>query len=295
MENTAEKTAITVETTIQAPVEKVWKFWTEPKHITQWNNASADWHTPRAENDLRVGGSFTSRMEAKDGSMGFDFTGTYSTVKEHELIGYSLEDGRKVQITFTPNGQETRVSEVFDADQSHPAEMQQAGWQAILDNFKNYVEASAKPITQYYEISIQAPAEKVYSTMLDEKHYREWTADFNPTSHYEGSWEKGAKVRFLGTDKDGNTGGMVSRIKENIPNKFISIEHLGIIQNETEITSGPEVEGWAGALENYTFEETDGVTLLSIDTDTNQEYEAYFSETWPKALQKLKAICEAGS
>jgi uncharacterized protein YndB with AHSA1/START domain len=140
MENTAENTAITVETTIQAPIEKVWKFWTEPQHITQWNNASEDWHTTRTENDLRVGGSFTSRMEAKDGSAGFDFTGNYTTVQEHERIEYSLEDGRKVTVEFAPNGTETRVKETFEADNAHPVDMQQAGWQAILDNFKNYVE-----------------------------------------------------------------------------------------------------------------------------------------------------------
>lgn len=295
MESTAEKTVITVETTIQAPVEKTWQFWTEPQHITQWNNASEDWHTPKAENDLREGGSFTSRMEAKDGSMGFDFTGTYTTVKEHDRIEYTMEDGRKVRIMFASNGNVTHVTETFDADNSHPAEMQRAGWQAILDNFKNYVEASGKLKTLHYEITIQAPAEKVYRSMLDEKHYREWTTEFNPTSHYEGSWDKGAKILFLGSDKDGNTGGMVSRIKENIPSKFVSIEHLGIVQHGAEITSGPEVEGWAGALENYTFSETGSGTLLSVNTDMNQEFEAYFSETWPKALQKLKAICEAGA
>jgi hypothetical protein len=131
--------------------------------------------------------------------------------------------------------------------------------------------------------------------MLDGKHYREWTSAFNPSSRFQGSWEKGAKILFLGADEEGNSGGMVSRIKENIPNKFVSIEHLGMVQNEKEITSGQEIESWAGALENYTFSENNGVTLLSVDTDTNQQYKDYFAETWPKALHKLKAICEAGS
>ncbi|MDO6392252.1 SRPBCC family protein [Pontibacter sp. BT731] len=143
MENTSKNTTITISANIQAPVAKVWQCWTEPQHITQWNNASADWYTPRAENDLRVGGTFLSRMEAKDGSMGFDFTGTYTDVQEHARIAYILEDGRTVTISFEPNGTETRLTEVFDADPSHSVEMQQAGWQAILDNFKNYVEAAA--------------------------------------------------------------------------------------------------------------------------------------------------------
>ncbi|MDQ3279407.1 MAG: hypothetical protein M3Q06_13845, partial [Bacteroidota bacterium] len=110
---------------------------------------------------------------------------------------------------------------------------------------------------------------------------------------YEGSWEKGAKIHFLGEDKEGNCGGMVSRIKENIPTRFVSIEHLGILQNGQEITTGPEVEAWAGSLENYTFTEEDGQTLVSVDADSNKDFHAYFFETWPKALAKLKELCEA--
>ncbi|SIQ90087.1 SRPBCC family protein [Pontibacter lucknowensis] len=295
MENTAKTSPITIGASIQAPVEKVWQFWTEPQHITRWNNASEDWHTPRAENDLQVGGKFSSRMEAKDGSMGFDFNGTYTDVQEHKRIAYTLEDGRKVEIRFESEGEETRVTESFEADPSHSAEMQQTGWQAILDNFKKYVEESSKPVTLHYDISIAAPADKVYRTMLDPEQYKAWTAVFHPTSHYKGSWEKGAKILFLGIDEDGKVGGMVSRIKENIPNQFISIEHLGLVQNGNEITSGPEVAGWAGALENYTFTEAEGETVLAVDVDTNQEYEAYFAETWPKALQKIKEMCETES
>lgn len=139
METTSDK--ITIETTVNAPVEKVWEIWTEPKHITQWNNASEDWHTPRAENDLRPGGKFLSRMEAKDGSFGFDFGGTYDEVKSNEFIEYSMEDGRKVQITFLGNGNETKIEESFETENTHPAEMQRSGWQSILDNFKKYAEA----------------------------------------------------------------------------------------------------------------------------------------------------------
>jgi uncharacterized protein YndB with AHSA1/START domain len=135
---------ITVETTVQAPVEKVWEYWTEPTHIKQWNSASEDWHTPIAENDLRVGGNFLSRMEAKDGSFGFDFGGTYDEVKLHEVIAYSLGDGRKVAITFKGQDQVTQVVETFDAETENSAELQQQGWQAILDNFKKYAEATTK-------------------------------------------------------------------------------------------------------------------------------------------------------
>src|ERR1041384_1412483 len=101
---TMEKTIITVENTVNAPEEKVWEFWSKPEHITKWNNASDDWHTPRAENDLRVGGSFSARMEAKDGSFGFDFGGVYDDVRKNEYIAYTLGDNRKVQVTFTAQG-----------------------------------------------------------------------------------------------------------------------------------------------------------------------------------------------
>ncbi len=132
---------ITVRATINATPEKVWEFWTKPEHITQWNSASDEWHTPVAENDLRAGGQFKSRMEAKDGSMGFDFGGVYDEVVPHQLITYTIGDGRKVRITFANNGMETEVEETFDAENQNPAEMQQAGWQAILNNFKKYAES----------------------------------------------------------------------------------------------------------------------------------------------------------
>jgi len=137
-----EKTVVTVESTIQAPVEKVWETWTQPKHITQWCNASEDWQAPRAENDLREGGSFVTRMEAKDGSMGFDFGGVYDAVRKNEYIEYTMEDGRKVQITFYPKGKETKVVESFEAESQNPVELQRGGWQAILDNFKKYTESN---------------------------------------------------------------------------------------------------------------------------------------------------------
>ena len=137
---TQEKTIITVQNIVNAPVEKVWEYWTKPEHITKWNNASDDWHTPRAENDLRVGGSFASRMEAKDGSFGFDFGGVYDDVRKNEYIEYTIGDGRKVEITFSSRGNETKVVEKFEAESTNPVEMQKGGWQAILDNFKKYTE-----------------------------------------------------------------------------------------------------------------------------------------------------------
>lgn len=139
---TKDKIAITVQTTIKAPIDKVWKQWTNPDDIIKWNNASPDWHTPKAENDLLAGGRFLSRMEAKDGSTGFDFTGTYDDVKDKELIEYTLDDNRKVKVQFMDAGDQTQVVETFEAENENPIEMQRDGWQAILDNFKKYTEAN---------------------------------------------------------------------------------------------------------------------------------------------------------
>ena len=138
---TTQRTQVTIDTTINANVETVWQCWTSPEHITQWNNASDDWHTPRATNDLRVGGKFNSRMEAKDGSEGFDFEGVYTQVELHHFFAYEMSDGRKVSVTFDGHGDHTHVTETFDAEDTNPVEMQRQGWQAILDNFRKYVES----------------------------------------------------------------------------------------------------------------------------------------------------------
>ena len=130
---------ISVEATIDAPVDRVWNAWTTPSDIVQWNAASDDWHTTRSEVDLRVGGGFSSRMEAKDGSFGFDFAGTYTRIIEHELIECSLGE-RHLRVEFIAGESGTTVRETFDADDSHSAEQQRQGWQAILDRFAGHVE-----------------------------------------------------------------------------------------------------------------------------------------------------------
>jgi uncharacterized protein YndB with AHSA1/START domain len=137
---TTVKTTVTVRTKINAPAVKVWNKWTTPEDIVKWNYASDDWHTPWAKNDLRLGSKFVARMEAKDGSQGFDFEGVYTRIRTHELIEYTIGDGRKVKVAFMASGNETEISEIFETEGTNPVEMQRAGWQAILDNFKKYVE-----------------------------------------------------------------------------------------------------------------------------------------------------------
>ena len=146
-----------------------------------------------------------------------------------------------------------------------------------------------------FKKDIHASAEKVYNTMLgigNIETYEQWTAEFNPTSTYEGSWEKGSKMYFVGTDENGKRGGMISEIADNIPFRFVSIRHYGMLDGENEITKGPEVEKWAGGLENYSFEENQGVTTVTVEVDALEDYLDFFMSTYPKALDKLKEIAE---
>ena len=146
-----------------------------------------------------------------------------------------------------------------------------------------------------FHVKINEHVSKVYDLMLgisNKSTYEQWTALFNPTSTYDGNWNKGSKILFIGTDSDGKKGGMVSEIAENIPNQFVSIRHYGVVQDGKEITEGPDVEKWAGGFENYSFEDIDGITTVSVDLDTTEDFVDYMNQTYPKALLKLKEICE---
>jgi uncharacterized protein YndB with AHSA1/START domain len=140
--NTMELTKVTVEATISADTKKVWDYYTMPEHITNWNFANDDWQCPRAENDVRVGGKYNARMEAKDGSFGFDFEAVYNEVVDQKKLTYTMTDGRQSTTTFEDLGGTTKVTTTFDAEGVNDVDMQRAGWQAILDNFKKYTETN---------------------------------------------------------------------------------------------------------------------------------------------------------
>ncbi|BFG70877.1 hypothetical protein KACHI17_17580 [Sediminibacterium sp. KACHI17] len=146
-----------------------------------------------------------------------------------------------------------------------------------------------------FKVSIHAPATKAYNIMLgisNKSTYEQWTSLFNPTSTYEGSWDKGSKILFIGVDEKGEKGGIVSKIAENIPNQFVSIQHYGLVQGNKEITEGPDVEKWANGYENYRFEENNGTTAVTVELDTTEDFLDYMNEKYPKALNRLKEICE---
>ncbi|GIZ07621.1 SRPBCC family protein [Flavobacterium sp. UMI-01] len=139
----SNKTIITIEATIKAPITKIWDFWITPEHIIQWNTASPDWHTPKAIQDFKVGGSFSFRMEAKDGSFGFDFNGKYDVIEPHHAIAYTMEDNRKVTTQFIHQENSIHIIQSFEAETENTIELQKSGWQSILDNFKKYAENTA--------------------------------------------------------------------------------------------------------------------------------------------------------
>lgn len=146
-----------------------------------------------------------------------------------------------------------------------------------------------------FKTEVNASAEKAYVTMLgvnDIALYQQWTAEFNPTSTYEGSWEKGSKILFTGVSENGQRGGMIARVVENVPNQFVSLQHYGIVKDDEEVFEGSEVEKWTGAFENYTFQESHGKTTITVEVDVMPEYLDYFEDTYPKALHKLKEIIE---
>jgi hypothetical protein len=149
--------------------------------------------------------------------------------------------------------------------------------------------------TLQFQKDINASSQKVYETMLglqNKSTYEYWVATFNPTSTYEGSWDKGSKILFVGVDENGKRGGMVSEIEEHQPAQFISIRHVGFVEGDTEITTGEQVEQWAGGHENYTYQENNGITTVTVQMDTIEAYEEYFNTHYPMALDKLKEISE---
>lgn len=146
-----------------------------------------------------------------------------------------------------------------------------------------------------FNVTINAPGNKVYDVMLglsQKSTYEEWTAIFNPTSSYEGNWDKGSKMLFIGINEKGEKGGMVSEVFDNIPNRFVSIRHYGFLKAGVEITEGPEVEQWANSFENYYLKENNGATEVTIELDTTEDFLDYMNQTYPKALDKLKIMCE---
>lgn len=283
---------IVITTTLKAPLKTVWNCYTHPIHIIHWNNASEDWHTTFAEADMRQGGKFLSRMEAKDGSAGFDFTGTYTQVKPHSILAYELADSRKVEVLFEETTKDIAVTVTFDAENENPIDMQKAGWYTILSNFKAYTENPATRNMLHFDVKIECAIEMVFAKMFEKKTYNAWAGVFEQGSTFKGDWQRGSQMHFVYADEDEEEQGLIAKVRENIPNRFISLEYIGLVQNSQEVFEGEDVEDWEGALENYSFRAKENATIVSVDLDSTEDFVPFLKSTWPKALAKLKELCE---
>jgi uncharacterized protein YndB with AHSA1/START domain len=282
----ATTTNITVQTTLHAAVEKVWKLWTNPVDITNWSTPSPDWHTPKASHNLKPGGEFLYRMEARDGSLGFDFSGTFDVVKPNTQLAYTIADGRKVNIQFEQQGNKTILTETFEAEEENSIEMQRAGWQAILDSFKRYVE---KYILIEFTIQIQTSKQKVWETMFHPDTYLEWSNAGWKGSTFKGTWAEGERMKFISPSGEGTLVTLVS----HKPYEYSHAKHIAVLlKGDVEDFESELAKGWIGIHERYTFAEEKGVTTLKINITTTAEWEGMFNDGWPKALKKLKEICE---
>ena len=283
---TTTTTTITIEALINAPVEKVWELWTNPVDITNWSTPSPDWHTPRAMHDLKPGGEFVYRMEARDGSFGFDFGGRFDVVKPGHQLAYTMGDGRKANILFTQQDGKTKITETFDPENENPIEFQKAGWQAILDNFRKYAE---RVVLVEFQVRVNASKKHVWETMLHPATYNEWANAGWPGATYEGTWAEGEEVKFVSASGEGTLATLVA----HKPYDLSHAKHMAVLlKGGAEDRDSELALGWIGTHERYTFTEEDGVTALTVTITTTPEWAAMFSDGWPKALNKLKVMCE---
>jgi len=219
---------ITVQVRVKAPVEKVWQLWTEPSHITKWNAASDDWHTTRAENDPRTGGRFVTRMEAKDGSFGFDFEGVYDAVVPNERLEYAMPDGRTVKVTFKTDGDETLVTEEFQAETEHSEERQREGWQSILDHFKAYVEWTINPQRELVGSRVfDYPLALVWQAWTDPQYLARWWGPHGfSNTFYDFEFREGGHSRFTMHGPDGQNYDNELVYAEIVHHAKIVLEHV---------------------------------------------------------------------
>lgn len=285
-------TTLHCEALVYKPLTYVWTAYNQPNHIVRWNAASDDWHCPQSQVDLRPGGRFCNRMESRDGAYAFDFEGEYRQVTFEKSLHYVLDDGRHAWVNFEAMGNNCQVKVDFEAENIHPHEMQQQGWQAILDRFAAYTERlkGLKPL--HFEQQIAATPEKVEATMLGAETYPVWTLAFNGSSGYKGSWEEGEEIIFLGKNENGKEVGMVGEIAIHRPAEYVAISFTGLWDDGQAIYADEQVAAFKDTREEYRFVKRDGGTLLVVDIDDVGEHYEHFMEIWPKALLDLKKLAE---
>ncbi|MCH7409433.1 SRPBCC domain-containing protein [Belliella sp. DSM 111904] len=289
------KNPIEVRTAIKSNLEQVWNAWIDPKHIVNWNFASDTWHCPAAQLELKKGGRFTYTMAAKDGSMAFDFSGVFEQVQEMKILTFKLDDGRAVEVEFQQDGEEVLLIERFEPEQLNDVDLQKSGWQAIVDNFRIYVQGLSEDekVEISIETQIDAPKSTVFEVMLADKTYREWVSAFHPGSYFIGSWDKvGGELLFVGPNEQGEDSGMIAEVLEYAYGEKVTLIYTGLFSKGKRIFEGKAVDTWKGGKESYALIEMNGITHLTVKSEIPSAYAASFEQSWEQALDILKRLCE---
>ena len=307
---------ITVTTNINATPEQCYRAYLNLEDNKRWNTAGFGWSVGFVNIDPRVGGRWEAQYMNSDGVNNFVFGGTYTEIVPFEKISYVMnesiadikETDRRGEVLFQENpvvtektprqsatatpheGNSTKVTIIFDAEEQNSLEQQQFGWQSILNNFKTFVERKVNPnnVALTKSIIINVPKEKVWNAIVDKENYKLWTTPFCEGSYYEGEMKYDSKIRFMSPAK----GGLSSVVKVCIPFFQISFEHLGFIKDGVEELNNPEFGGWKGARETYTLNEINGVTTLDIYQEMTVNEPEFFDKSWDKALAIIKQIAE---
>lgn len=267
------KTTLQVSTDVAADPASVWTRFTVPGHIMQWNFASEEWHCPAAENDLRPGGVYRTRMEARDGSQGFDFEGVYDEVVPESRLAYTLTNGRQVKTEFSDQNGRTRVTTTFEPEDSFPIEVQQAGWQAIIDNFRRYVESEPERMVRE-QVTIDTPADTVWSIITHPRYARELGQQFDKNAYVRSDWQLGSAVEFVYEPERIAATGTISELK---PLELIRIDF--------------DFDGFA-YYESFHFSSTEGQTILTAEAGPYTHARDEHATVWSNWLQKVRELSE---
>ncbi len=273
---------ITIQTIVSADKKKVWDYYTEPKHIVNWNFASDNWCCPGAENDLRIGGKYKARMEAKDKSVGFDFEAVYNEIVEGEKFTYTMEDGREVNGSFEDLDGKTKVTIIFDAEKENSEEMQKDGWQSILNQFKSYVEKQQKEIIAKASVNVDASPSQVWEALTNSERVKQYMFGAEVIS----TWKEGTPIKWKGEWK-GKTfedKGKILKIESEQLLKYTHFSPLTGKEDKTENYHTVTIR--LNAEDNQT-----NITLTQEGNGTEQEKE-HSEKNWQMMLENLKKIVE---
>ncbi len=276
---------IEIEVLIKNSLDKVWEYWTGQPFISQWYSASDDWWTPWVNQNFQVDQGFVYRMEARDGSMGFDFSGVFTEIVDHEKIVYVLEDGRKVLTTFEERDGRILLKQAFDAEDQNSAQMQKDGWQAILNHFKSFCEGDQ--IEMSFRTVLGTNPNRVWEYLTLPRLYEEWAIAFSEQPKFVGQWVEGGTIDFIDF-QEGGTRVQLDKVK---PFEKLYMTHIAMIDGQAGIVEDhPEAPTWVGTKENYDLELVGKETILTIHIMCHPKYVDYLRNSWEKAVKLMTHV-----